>query len=303
MEATGTPGTKSKRTMMQLLIIDSSGICYQSAYKLGGLSYDERSTGVIFGFLKTVLQLADKFNTNRFAFCWDSKHSKRREMYPQYKAKRKANQTLEQLRMKEELMPQMRELNNYILPALGFKNSYLQRGYEADDLISALVIDLHGLSGYQVKPVVISRDNDLLQLLEFCDIYDPQTKKTTTAKDFSDKWGFEPELWAWVKAAAGCSGDNVEGLPGVGEITAAKFLQGTLIKGKKYEAVINGKEVITRNLPLVKLPMDGTEIPLLQKEHFEMMPFVELCEDYGFHSFLNGKQLNAWKRVFCGRRE
>ena len=84
-------------------------------------------------------------------------------------------------------------------------------------------------------------------------------KKTITAGWFEKEYGIGPSMWADVKALAGCPGDCVEGIVGVGEKTAIKFLTGNLkTSTKAYGCIIEGREIWNRNLELVRLPYEGT---------------------------------------------
>jgi 5'-3' exonuclease len=61
-----------------------------------------------------------------------------------------------------------------------------------------------------------------------------------------------------VKALAGCPGDNVIGVHGVGEKTAVKFLGGHLKEDTKaWRAILGATELWRRNLDLVRLPFPG----------------------------------------------
>ena len=55
------------------LLIDCCGIGYKIAYGMPALSYNGNNTHIIFGFLKQILDLAEKFKTNQFIFAWDSR--------------------------------------------------------------------------------------------------------------------------------------------------------------------------------------------------------------------------------------
>jgi len=79
-----------------LIIIDSNYVAYAQKFALSsGLTYRGGRTEIIFGFLKTVFNMSRKFETERFIFCWDSKDSLRKELYPEYKANRRQNLTEE----------------------------------------------------------------------------------------------------------------------------------------------------------------------------------------------------------------
>ena len=48
-----------------------------------------------------------------------------------------------------------------IIPKMGFKNSFIRTGQEADDIIAQLTIDYPGMT-------IVSNDKDLYQLLDNC---------------------------------------------------------------------------------------------------------------------------------------
>ena len=78
------------------------------------------------GFLKKILEYAEKFNTNEFVFCWDSRHAYRKWVYPDYKRARREGKTTEELSEIEIMFKQFVQLRRKILPELGFKNIYYQ---------------------------------------------------------------------------------------------------------------------------------------------------------------------------------
>jgi hypothetical protein len=74
------------------------------------------------------------------------------------------------------------------------------------------------------------------------------------------EWGIDPHSWADVKAIAGCHSDCVEGVRGIGERRAAKYLRGELpADSTHFMAIWRNKSVWEHNLPLVKLPWPGVE--------------------------------------------
>ena len=66
------------------ILVDGDNLGWISHYSQGELSVNDLYTGVIFGFLRQVFSLADRFETNQFVFCWDSRQSFRKKIYPEY---------------------------------------------------------------------------------------------------------------------------------------------------------------------------------------------------------------------------
>lgn len=279
----------------QFLLIDSHSICHRAKHAMKGLSYKEMQTGVIFGFLNSVLELAEKFNTMQLIFAWDSKKSLRLEMYSGYKATKSVDKTDDEVVLERLSRPQFTEIRDEILPELGFVNSFLQPGYEADDIIADLVVNVSS------PCTVVSRDNDLYQLLDHCNMYDIQAKSSVTKQGFKKTYGIEPSEWATVKSIAGCNTDTVEGIRGVGVITACKYLRGELKENTKaYQEIQSeeGQRIIERNRKLVTLPLKGVERFTIQRQlPLKWDRFFEMCVKYGFKSFVISKS-DKWKTSF-----
>jgi DNA polymerase I len=279
---------------MTTLLIDSNALCHRArhAMKGSGLSHEEMSTEVVFSFCNQIYNLAKYLESNKFVFCWDSRESKRRKMYPGYKKKNK-EKTQEDIDFDNLTLPQFDEIRCKLLPCMGFNNIFLKEGYESDDLIAALVMK------YPNRFTIISRDNDLFQLLFYADMFDPQTKRLYTKKTFFSQHGIVPSKWAMVKAIAGCTSDTVEGVPRVGEVTAVKYLKGTLKeKSKAYQSIADNQPIIDRNLKLVKLPLAGMNGNMtLTEDSISLKKFMETFSDYGFKTFL-GQDLRGWEEHF-----
>lgn len=261
--------------------------------KGSNLSHDEMKTEVIFSFMNQLYTLAQHFETNQFVFVWDSRESLRRKIYPDYKKKRK-EKTQEDIDFDNLTMPQFDRIRCEVLPCLGFNNIFLKEGYEADDIIAALVMKHEG------KFTIISRDNDLYQLLLYADMYDPQTKKLQTKMTFFRQFGIGPGKWATVKAIAGCTSDNIRGVNRVGESTAIKYLKGKLKpEAKTLQAIRDSSKMIEFNMKLVKLPYaDMPFRQMLKNDELTSRKFLETFTKLGFRTFLSDKEFQGWEQLF-----
>jgi len=257
-----------------------------------GLSWEEHATGVIFGFLRQIQQLAEEFPNSRFAFAWDSRRSFRRNVYPIYKEKPEMEDP-EMIDLLNSGKPQFSTIRFDILPRLGFNNNFMQRGLEADDIIACITRD-HAQN--MDHTYIVSSDEDLFQLLrKNVSIYNPREKKVYTEEDFKRDKGIFPTDWPYVKAVAGCNSDNVKGIKGVGEKTVLKVLTGGITHGKKFQEIINYNPDF--NLDLVKLPHAKTRPVTLVWDNLNMDEFEPLCLDFGFSSFLRKETYNKWKNI------
>lgn len=283
--------------METILIIDSNNLAYSSFYAFKDLSYQEKKTGVIFGFIQKVISLAKKFETKNFIFCWDSKKSYRKLIYPEYKANRRKDLTEQEKADLQLAFEQFTELRTKTLLEMGFNNNLMQTGYEADDLIAKIVIENCNQSFW-----IASTDQDMYQLLDKAAMYNHKTKKKTLYKDIVSKYSATPSLWAEVKAVAGCDSDNVKGIKGVGEMTAIKYLQDRLLEGKIKDRIESkeGQRIIERNRQLVYLPFQGRKKlnTKLKEDSLKKDKFIEVFMRYGFESLLKKEAVENWAKPF-----
>jgi 5'-3' exonuclease len=274
-----------------MIIIDSNYLCYISKFALSqGLTYRGGRTEIIYGFLKNIISLSKKFETNDFVFCWDSKHSKRKNIFPDYKAKRHNDKTEEEKELDAIAYAQFNILKISVLSNLGFSNVFHSPGYEADDLIASVVIH-----NPDTGNIVVSSDEDLFQLLDYCSIYNFSKKATMNKNLFMRTYGIEPKQWAEVKCIAGCSSDNVPGVKGVGEKTAIKYIQGTLKTSSKVFDSIKTRSLDDETLirKLVTLPFPGTKKVRIENNSLSETKFTEVINEYGIKSI----NIDDWKTL------
>lgn len=286
------------------LLLDVSFLCHRAFYSTRDLQFGDMKTGVTFGLLQTVARLQDQFNTNKVVFCFDSKHSKRKELDSEYKANRKSNRDTweeEKIEAWKDMQHQIKLLRLRYLEALGYQNIFIQKGYEADDVIASIIWKhwKKGTGGSK-RFIIISSDKDLYQLLLSAKItqWDPNKKELMTNELVLKEHGISPTVWHLAKAIAGDSGDNVPGVPGVGMKTAIKSILGTTTE--KTEAKIKKfKKRITLNQKLVELPFKDTKEFVLQKDCVTRDKWREFCDEFGFESIKNhppiSKQLSRTK--------
>ena len=247
--------------MNTYLLLDVSAIAYRSFYVMGGLSYQGNDTGVIYGVFREIDRLQKRYPDGKIVFCFDGGSGKRKASSSEYKANRRTDlEDAEKVIAKCNLREQLKQLRKSYLHAAGFRNIFYQKGYEADDLIASFCRDCKKIKSVD-KAVIITSDQDLWQLLRTNRVVwqNASTGEIITATDFKEKWKIPPNKWADVKAIAGCSSDNVTGLRGVGEKTAAKYLVGELsTKTKAFQAIQSNTRLYFDNLMLTKLPFKGT---------------------------------------------
>ena len=283
--------------MKKLLLIDGNSIMNRAFYGIPDMTTkDGRHTNAVYGFLNIVFKIIDEENATHLCVAFDlKKKTFRHEMYEEYKGTRKGmpDELREQMPRIKELL---RAMNVTIVEAEGF---------EADDLIGTLSRKGEA-EGYQVT--ILSGDRDLLQLAtESVLVRIPKTKQGRTevedyyAKDVEETYGVSPLIFIDMKGLMGDSSDNIPGVPGIGEKTAAKLLKeyGSLegvydhlddIKaGKMKDNLVENRDLafLSRTLATIKLdcPIDIS----LEEAAFENAfnpDSYQLYMDFELKSFL-----------------
>lgn len=265
------------------LLIDCGCMAWRAFHSTGQLKHMGRSTGVAYGVLRDVQLLVEKFGTSRCVFAFDSKTSLREAIYPQYKCSRKAraqSATDEERAARKACYEEIDRLHDELLPAVGYKNVFRVEGYEADDILAKVAIEKPD----DVEAVIVSSDKDLWQCLRSGVVcYNPTKKTMMTTLTFMHDWLINPWYWASVKAIAGCDSDDVPGVAGVGEITAARYIAGSLKETSTKYAVIKAQseEDRKRNLKLVVLPYPGLVLPEVKPDEFSEAALLKVQTDLG----------------------
>ncbi len=228
----------------RLYIVDGHGYIFRAHYGLMNTSRGERKevrlstaegmpTGALYVFARMLMRLEEDNQPRRMAVVFDDKSGRRTfraEMYPDYKAHRK--DTPEELSVQMEYFPK-------IVEGLGWPCLAVP-GVEADDVIATLVVEAKQ-RGWEV--VIYSADKDIMQLIgDGVTMIDALHQKTYTREEVIKKMGVPPEQIPDFLALVGDTSDNIPGIKGVGDKTAASLLEhyGTL------EALIAANPVVPR---------------------------------------------------------
>lgn len=218
----------------QLYLLDGSSFIYRAYYGFrdnatsGGMS-----TNAVLGFTRMLLDLLQEHRPDYFAVVFDPPRADtfRREIYPAYKAQRDA--------MPEDLVPQLPYIRK-ILQALNIPALEAPR-FEADDVIATLA---RSFAADGIEVTVVTGDKDLLQIVnDRITLLDTMKGKRSGPPEVLERFGVPPELVADVLGLAGDTGDNIPGVPGIGEKTAAMLVQqfGSLEGVLQWKSLVNGK--------------------------------------------------------------
>lgn len=244
--------------MSRLLLVDGHSILSRAFFGIPQLtSPDGFPTNAIYGFMNILLKAIEDEEASHIvvAFDLDRKKLKRTSIYPAYKGTRKPMP--EELHMQVEKTKEL--LNAMQVPVVTME------GYEADDILGTLAKSAQE-EGTDVT--ILSGDRDLLQLSDRnIKISIPKTAKGHTEvfhyypEDVLRDYHVTPEQFIDLKALQGDTSDNIPGLPGVGEKTAADIIS-------KYGTIENAREHAEDVKPprASKALMESFELAQLSKE-------------------------------------
>ncbi len=272
----------------RLYIVDGHGYIFRAHYGLMNVSRGERKavrlsredgmpTGALYVFSRMLLRLEKDTRPERIAVVFDDKSGRktfRAELYPEYKATRKAPP--------EELQVQM-EYFAQVVDAMGWPVITVP-GVEADDVIATLVRQARE-KAWEV--VIYSADKDIMAMVgDGVQMIDALHQKTYTRDEVIKKMGVPPEQIPDFLALVGDTSDNIPGLKNVGPKTAAGLLEkyGTL------SALIEANPVVPRIA--VKQPFSDPE--QLQRVKISRM-LVELKRNVPLPIALEDLKATDWK--------
>ncbi|MEI9957629.1 MAG: DNA polymerase [Ferruginibacter sp.] len=248
----------------KLFLLDAYALVFRAYYALirnPRITSKGRNTNAQFGFTNTLVDLIKNQNPTHMAVCFDTHApTERHTDFADYKANRQ--ETPEDI---SAAVPDIKK----IIEALNIPVIAID-GYEADDVIGALAKKAE-LEGYEV--FMVTPDKDYGQLVsENIKIYKPPYQGGTIEimgpKEVCAKWDIEKvEQVIDILGMMGDAVDNIPGIAGVGEKTAAKLLKeyGTLenvlenaanIKGKLGEKIVAGKEMAIMSKKLATIITD-----------------------------------------------
>ena len=203
--------------MPPVYLIDSSIYVFRAWFSMPeGLSDAEgRPTGALYGFFDFVIRFLTQVRPKHAVFVFDEslEHSHRNEIYPAYKANREP--------APPELVRQFEQCRE-LVRSIGVSEIANNR-YEGDDLIGTLAAHAHRC---EHSVVIVSCDKDLTQLIEGDDlIWDFNKGAKLGFDNITERFGVSPAQIPDMLAIAGDSVDNIPGVPGIGQVTAARLLK------------------------------------------------------------------------------
>ena len=251
-----------------LMLLDGNSLAYRAFYALPAENFKTKSgltTNAVYGFTAMLINLMRDEAPTHIAAAFDvSRQTFRSERFPEYKATRSATP--------DEFRGQI-DITKEVLNAMGI-TALAEPGFEADDIIATLATQADE-AGYRV--LVVTGDRDALQLVnsEITVLYPIKGVSTLTRYTpdaVVQKYGLTPAQYPDFAALRGDPSDNLPGIPGVGEKTAAKWiveygsLQGLVdnvedVRGKVGDSLRENLSTVLLNRELTHLVRD---VPLAQ---------------------------------------
>jgi DNA polymerase-1 len=207
-----------------LYLIDGHALAYRTYFALTRVGSDPNRwitksgepTAGTYGFASVLLKIMEQDRPDYLAVSFDVGRTFRDDLYPDYKGTRE--------KMPDDLQVQIERIHELVaafnIPVL------TAEGYEADDVLGTVARQAAKM-GVDVK--IVTGDRDLLQLADKHVTINLAGQSLAEATDYGPdevkaKYGLTPEEYIDYKALVGDKSDNIPGVAGVGEKTAAELL-------------------------------------------------------------------------------
>lgn len=206
--------------MSTLLLIDGHSQAYRAFFgmKTPLSTREGEPTGAVFGFARKLLSVIRDYQPDYVAVAFDLGDTWRHSEFTAYKATRDS--------MPDEMRTQMVRIDQLLrafnIPIITYPN------YEADDVLGTLS---RLAAAQEFDVLVMTGDRDMFQLVDdrVKILYTSGGPTPTTSiyglAEVQERYALTPSQFIDLKALTGDSSDNIPGVPGVGEKTAAKLLK------------------------------------------------------------------------------
>jgi DNA polymerase I len=201
-----------------VFLVDGNGLAFRAFYALPEelQTVDGQPTNALLGMANMLMKLLMDYRPETVLVAWDERPVARLAMLAEYKAHRKPI---------PERLAQQKPFLEPIVQAFGYRNVRAE-GKEADDVIGTLARRFEE-AGHTV--CVVSTDRDAFQLAsdKVCIMMTPRGVADVvvyTPERIRQRYGIGPELIPDFIGLKGDTSDNIPGVPGIGDKTAAELL-------------------------------------------------------------------------------
>ncbi|WP_405521324.1 DNA polymerase I [Streptomyces canus] len=250
----------------RLMLMDGHSLAYRAFFALPAENFTTATgqpTNAIYGFASMLANTLRDEAPTHFAVAFDvSRKTWRSEEFTEYKANR--SKTPDEFKGQVELIGEL-------LDAMHVSRFAID-GFEADDVIATLATQAEA-EGFDV--LIVTGDRDSFQLVSDHTTVLYPTKGVSELTRFTpekvfEKYGLTPAQYPDFAALRGDPSDNLPGIPGVGEKTAAKWINQFGSFAELVERVEEVKGKAGQNL------RDHLEAVKLNRRLTEMVRTVEL---------------------------
>jgi DNA polymerase-1 len=220
-----------------LFLIDGNSLVYRAFFALPETiaTSTGEPTNAIFGFASMLVKLITEHGVTPTVVAWDAGMSGRTELFADYKAQRQS---------RPDLLREQWPAFDPLVEAFGYRNARLD-GFEADDVIATLA---ERARQQGIAVTIVTGDRDAFQLVDEAGLVTVMAtaRGITETKRYDrpaviDRYGIGPELIPDFYGLKGDTSDNIPGVPGIGEKTAAELLQ----RFGSLEAVLDSVEQVS----------------------------------------------------------
>ncbi|HEX7364164.1 MAG TPA: DNA polymerase I [Dehalococcoidia bacterium] len=280
-----------------LLLFDGNALIHRAFHAIPPLTLAKTGEMVnaVQGFASTLLKVLNDIRPAYWAIAFDRPGPTfRHEKFEDYKAQRP--------KAPDELITQIHRVHQLVdafhIPVFEIE------GFEADDVLGTLS---RQAEQQNMETLVVTGDNDMLQIVS------PKTKVMSPRRGFSDtviydeagveeKYGIPADKLADLKALTGDPSDNIPGVPGIGDKTAAKLLRqfGNLegiyehldeVTPERLQNLLRDhKDLVFRNKELASIITDvpiTLDLDACHVKAYDRNQVVELFRELGFVQLLS----------------
>lgn len=245
--------------MKKIILIDGHNLLFRMFYGIPAPIRNSKGKDIkgLIGFIGSLKKIVAEFKPYSLYVVFDSETSKNNNLAidKAYKTNRIDYSNIPAEENPFSQLPLIKKALKYLNIA------YLEvENNEADDFIASIVSK--PINEYQY--IIVSTDTDFIQLVDNnVFLYVPRGKKGIlyNREEVIKKYNVIPEKYVIFKSLVGDKSDNIKGVNGIGNITAAKVLKHNSIQefieknptSRFSKILISNEKLIIKNQQLIKL--------------------------------------------------